>query len=191
MKRVSFSIPSSKRSKQTADQTTLSSPSSSPDQTKEYITEFDSSQTTYGHESKNHIIIPPIPNQWKPYVPNHVSNGEHVVPNVTKDGLDIIDNMTKRENINHAKEKPMSWIERLKLRKLKDGGLEKVHDDEEVEDFDVSVDEFANVYMKRYGWSKGKGVGKNAEKDDKVVEYKKGNNTRVGLGFVGDNGSER
>ncbi|PWA84919.1 G-patch domain-containing protein [Artemisia annua] len=188
MKRVSFSIPSSssKRSKLTTDQTTLSSPSSSPDQTKEYITEFDSSQKTYEHESKNHIIIPSIPNQWKPHVPNHISNGEHVVSNVTKDGLDIIDNMTKRDNINHAKEKPMSWIERLKLRKLKDDGLEKLHDDEEVEDFDFLVDEFANVYMKRYGWSEWKGVGKNAEKDEKVVEYKKGNNMRVGLGFVGD-----
>nr|GEW50931.1 protein MOS2-like [Tanacetum cinerariifolium] len=163
---------------------TTSSPPSSPDQTKEYITEFDSSQITQ-HESKNHLISTNIiPNQWKPLV----SNVEKQDPNVTNNVFDIIDN-TNAKNINHAEEKPMSWIERLKLRKLKDDGLEKVHDDG-VEEFDLSVDEFVNAYMKRYGWCEGKGVRKNAARDEKDVEYKKGNDTRVGLGFVEDNGGE-
>ncbi|GKC03370.1 MOS2-like protein, partial [Tanacetum coccineum] len=121
------------------------------------------------------LIIPPIP--------------EKQVPNVTNNTFDILDN-TKAKKLNHAEEKPMSWIERLKLRKLKDDGLEKVHDDKEVDEFDLSVDEFANAYMKRYGWCEGKGVGKNAERGEKDVEYKKGNNTRVRLGFVEDNGGE-
>ncbi|GJW66078.1 hypothetical protein Tco_0117962 [Tanacetum coccineum] len=129
MKRVSFSIPSSSSSKR-SKLTTLSPPSS-PDQTKEYITEFDSSQTTV-HESKNHLIIPPIP--------------EKQVPNVTNNTSIVLDKYKAKKASTNAEEKPIAC--------------------------------------------EGKGVGKNAERGEKDVEYKKGNNTRVRLGFVEDNGGE-
>lgn len=50
---------------------------------------------------------------------------------------------------------------------------------------DMAVENFASALLKGYGWVEGRGIGKNAKEDVKVVEYTK-RTGKEGLGFVND-----
>ncbi|XP_071727515.1 protein MOS2-like [Rutidosis leptorrhynchoides] len=167
--KLSFSLAkdSSTSSKPTIPSSSSSSSSSSPTN-KEFITEFDPSQTLTDSNLKNSIVIPPIPNQWAPSNPLNLQLEQD--PNIS-DGLNI-------------REKNQSRIDRLMLMKLK-SDLKRLPDGNGLDEFDdVSVEEFAPAYLKGYGWVEGKGIGKNATEDFKVVQYTKRTGTQ-GLGFVG------
>ncbi|KAD4178475.1 hypothetical protein E3N88_27066 [Mikania micrantha] len=59
-----------------------------------------------------------------------------------------------------------------------------IPDDRGLGEFDdVPVEDFARAYLKGYGWCEGRGIGKNAKEDVKVVEYTN-NAAGEGLGFV-------
>lgn len=77
-----------------------------------------------------------------------------------------------------------SSIDKLMLNKLRND-LDRLPEDR-MEDFqDISVENFASALLKGYGWSEGKGVGKNTKEDVKVFEFKK-RSGKEGLGFVND-----
>ncbi|XP_062112837.1 protein MOS2 [Humulus lupulus] len=71
------------------------------------------------------------------------------------------------------------------LQKLK-YDLQRLPEDQGMEEFaDMPVEGFGAALLAGYGWYEGRGIGKNAKEDVKVVEYHKRTDKR-GLGFVND-----
>ncbi|CAH1432549.1 unnamed protein product [Lactuca virosa] len=59
------------------------------------------------------------------------------------------------------------------LNKLRND-QERLTEDSEMEEFeDMSMEDFASDLLKGYVWIEGRGIGKNAREDVKVVEYTK------------------
>ncbi|KAJ9537018.1 hypothetical protein OSB04_029751 [Centaurea solstitialis] len=129
----------------------------------EFLTEFDpSSKTLPDSTSKTPLIIPPIPNQWNPK--------SKIEPNPN----------SKNQNSGHESTSP---IDRLMLYNLK-MDLERLPEDRGLEEFeDVPIEKFGAGLLKGYGWYEGRGIGKNAMEDVKVVQYAKWN-AKEGLGFI-------
>ncbi|KAK6934847.1 Spp2/MOS2, G-patch domain [Dillenia turbinata] len=76
-------------------------------------------------------------------------------------------------------------VESVLLQKLKDD-LNRLPDEQGFDEFkEVPVESFASAILAGYGWQQGKGIGKNAKEDVKVVEIKK-RTGKEGLGFVSD-----
>lgn len=198
--KLSFSL-SSKPPKPTL-KSSQDQPSSSVK--KEFLTEFDPSKTLADPNSKNPHVIAPISNEWRPQkkmrnidlpvksddpnlefeVMNHTV--EQTDPNISY-GLNL---RTKKESLSDSEPKversqPTSSIDNLMLNKLRND-LERLPEDRGMEEFeDVSVEDFASALLKGYGWVEGRGIGKNAKEDVKVVEYTK-RTGKEGLGFVND-----
>ncbi|KAJ9555195.1 hypothetical protein OSB04_009809 [Centaurea solstitialis] len=184
--------------------------SSSADQSsskKEFLTEFDPSKTLPDSDSKTHVIAP-IANHWRPKKkmrnidlpvksddPNlqfEVANStvEPVDPNITY-GLNLRSKKDSKKDTEVDSEpimdrvQPASSIENLMLNKLRND-LEKLPEDRGMDEFtDVPVEDFAAALLKGYGWYEGRGIGKNAKEDVKVVEYER-RSGKQGLGFVDD-----
>ncbi|KAF4372400.1 hypothetical protein F8388_027073, partial [Cannabis sativa] len=71
------------------------------------------------------------------------------------------------------------------LQKLK-FDLHRLPEDQGMDEFtDMPVEGFGAALLAGYGWYEGRGIGKNAKEDVKVVEYHKRTDKR-GLGFVSD-----
>ncbi|KAK9059386.1 hypothetical protein SSX86_022006 [Deinandra increscens subsp. villosa] len=161
--KVSFSLSSSSK----PPNSTLRSPSNQHDEsaTKEFITDFDPSKTPTDSSSNTPFIIPPIPNEWNPQ-------------NQAMSSIDLPDD----PNLQSGSD-PVSSIDRLMLMKLR-SDLRRLPDDSGLGEFDnVPVEDFAGAYLKGYGWRQGRGIGKNAKEDVKVVEFRN-NAAGEGLGFV-------
>lgn len=181
-----------------------SSSSSSRSVKKEFVTEFDQFKTLVDPNSKNPTVIAPIANDWRPRkklrnidlpVKSEDPNLEFEVANSTVEPTDP--NITYGLNIRVKKEydadskpkverlKSASSIDSLMLNKLR-SDLDKLPEDRGMDEFeDVSVENFASALLKGYGWVEGRGIGKNAKEDVKVVEYTK-RTGKEGLGFVND-----
>ncbi|KVH88749.1 G-patch domain-containing protein [Cynara cardunculus var. scolymus] len=195
MKKLSFSLSSSNNSSKPSKSTSYSS-QNQHDQSakKEFVTEFDPSKTLADSTSKTPLIIPPIPNEWKPQ--NKTENTDppfksddpnlefEVEPNSTVEPFDP--NIIKGLNLRCKKgsgSESSSLIDQLMLKNLK-RDLERLPEDRGLEEFDdVSIEEFAPALLKGYGWYEGRGIGKNAKEDVKVVQYTKWN-AKEGLGFI-------
>ncbi|PIA34966.1 hypothetical protein AQUCO_03700311v1 [Aquilegia coerulea] len=73
-------------------------------------------------------------------------------------------------------------VENVILQKYKED-MKILPDDRGLEEFDdVPVEGFGIALLKSYGWSEGKGIGKNAKEDVKVVQYVR-RADKEGLGF--------
>ncbi|KAI3505348.1 hypothetical protein L1887_27446 [Cichorium endivia] len=208
--KLSFSVSSSKNSSKPSKSPFCSSQDEddrSP--IKEFVTEFDPSKTLADSNSKRTIVIPPIPNEWNPQkqmmnidlpVKSNDPNLEFEVdPNSTVESINS--NITYGLNLRAKKDcwsdpkgdrsESLSSIDRLMLMKLRND-LRSLPDDRGLAEFDdISVDEFAPALLKGYGWYEGRGIGKNAKEDVKVVQFTK-RTANEGLGFVRtDDGDHR
>lgn len=148
----------------------------------QYVNEFDASQPLRGDPKTR--VIPPIPNEWlmKPESENRsevrslsarISNGLNLRPKLESE------NGEGEEQLRSAGVD----LETLALQKLKED-LERLPEHRGMEEYnDVSVEGFGSALLAGYGWCPGKGIGKHAEKDVKVVEFNRRPNDRHGLGF--------
>ncbi|KAL8196328.1 hypothetical protein R6Q57_025328 [Mikania cordata] len=176
--KVSFSLSSSKPTN-----STLCSSSDHSEQ-KELITEFHPSKTL-----TNSIVIPPIPNEWKPQMQsmNIDSPTQSDSPTIQSESDPNFASEFNISNTTNGRKgygsDSASSIDRLMLMRLRND-LKRLPDDRGLGEFDdVPVEDFARAYLKGYGWCEGRGIGKNAKEDVKVVEYTN-NAAGEGLGFV-------
>ncbi|XP_022156945.1 protein MOS2 [Momordica charantia] len=171
---------------------------------KEYVHEFDASKPLAESRSKN-LVIPTLQNEWRPLkrmknleVPLGQSD-ESDLKFESVSGLDPPDdsNMSFGLNVRHSvegvkgpdelksgEEPPRpAPLEVVMLEKFK-ADLKRLPEDRGFEDFEeVPVESFAAALMEGYGWRKGRGIGRNAKEDVKVVEYNR-RTDKQGLGFV-------
>ncbi|KAF5819091.1 putative G-patch domain-containing protein [Helianthus annuus] len=199
--KLSFSLSSSKPPKpsinppQNHHQTTTT--------TKEFVTEFDPSQTLT--TAKTPDSIAPIANEWKPHKkvkllnlpdksedPNLQfetvnSTVEEIDPNISY-GLNIRAKKGSESDLRpkgERSESGSSSIDRLMLDKLR-RDLDSLPEHRGMEEFeDMPVEGFGLALLKGYGWEEGRGVGKNAKEDVKVFEITK-RTGKEGIGFVND-----
>ncbi|KAI3706914.1 hypothetical protein L6452_24985 [Arctium lappa] len=198
--KLSFSLASSKPPKPTLKS---SEDQSSSFVKKEFVTEFDPSKTLADPNSKTHVIAP-ISNEWRPKkkmrnidlpVKSDDPNLEFEVVESTVEPTDP--NITYGLNLRAKKDSDSdpepkidrfqsnSSIDNLMLNKLRND-LDRLPEDRGMDEFqDLPVEDFAAALLKGYGWYEGRGIGKNAKEDVKVVEYKR-RTGKEGLGFVDD-----
>lgn len=171
----------------------------------QYITEFDASKTLASSNEPKIPVIAPIPNEWKPHkkmknleLPITSQSGapgalsfelESQAPSVNGADSKISYGLNVREKFEYkdGDERPRSTapvpVEAVMLQKLKDD-LDRLPEDRGMEEFDdVPVESFAAALLAGYGWQKGRGIGRNAKEDVKVVEYEK-RTDKHGLGFI-------
>ncbi|CAH9091841.1 unnamed protein product [Cuscuta europaea] len=169
---------------------------------KEFVTEFDSSKAPAKADSYSNVVIPPIANEWEPRkrmknldLPSlrsaddqpllfEVDTGSSVEPSSesVSYGLNIRKSIGKSaDDVNSdgpQNPNPDYTLRRLKedLKRLPDGNSMDVYDE-------MPVENFATALLKGYGWYEGRGVGRNAKEDVKVVEVKKWS-AKEGIGFA-------
>ncbi|CAK8570796.1 unnamed protein product [Lathyrus sativus] len=213
MKKLSFSLPSSKSSSKSNNSVkpsqTFDEDSSTKQQhlQKQLITEFDPSklQTL---DSNPKTLIPPIENQWRPYKkmknldlpltdshsshsltfePDASSISDQLESDKSTYGLNLraANSENKKQQDDGDAPRPRISIEVNMMQKFKED-MERLPDDQGFDEFkDVSVDGFGAALLGGYGWKEGMGIGKNAKEDVKVVEVKR-RTAKEGLGFVAD-----
>ncbi|PIA49096.1 hypothetical protein AQUCO_01300148v1 [Aquilegia coerulea] len=147
----------------------------------EFITEFNSSETLNSTQQQPKLIIPPLPNTWKPYNKILESNFESFntsTNSTTSYGGDDKESNTATD---------LSMELKL-LRKFRED-VKRLPDDKGLDEFrDVPIEGFGKALLSGYGWYEGKGIGKNVKEDVKLVQYQ-GRIARAGLGFVSQNDS--
>lgn len=183
--KLSFSLPSKPSSNPNPVPSTTfddSNAEQNDDGSIQYVNEFDAPKAQRGDPKTR--VIPPIPNEWlmKPESENRseprslsarISNGLNLRPKLESENGGG-DELSRSAGVD---------LETLALQKLKED-LERLPDDRGMEEYnDVSVERFGSALLAGYGWWPGKGIGKNAEKDVKVVEFNRRPNDRHGLGF--------
>ncbi|KAM7263774.1 hypothetical protein ACFE04_001457 [Oxalis oulophora] len=170
----------------------------------EFVTEFDSTKPSRPPAA---AIIPPIPNEWRPA--KRMKNLETLTSDGTRGELEFEsetinttdhadDNMSYGLNIRkgansdkkgssiRVMETSSSSLETVMLQKLK-RDLDRLPEDRGMDEFvDRPVEGFGAALLAGYGWTEGKGIGKNAKEDMKVVEVKK-HNFKEGLGYSSAN----
>ena len=154
----------------------------------EYVTEFDASKTLADTQTKR-LIVPPKENEWRPE--KKMKNLDLPLQSTTEStdirfelessdaaagdssmlyGLNIREN-SKSENEVAAASHPDESVEATLLKKLKQD-LRRLPDDQTLEDFaEVPVEGFGAALLAGYGWTEGRGIGRNAKEDVKIVEY--------------------
>ncbi|XP_059663037.1 protein MOS2 [Cornus florida] len=173
---------------------------------KEFVTEFDPSKTLTDAQQSKKFVIPPKPNEWRPFkkmknldlpvrsdgpdlsfeveAPSSAETLDSSISfglNLRQSKEDDEDNK-KLESTDLPKSDP---IERVMLQKLKND-LKRLPDDRGFEEFeDVPVEGFGAALLAGYGWYEGRGIGKNAKEDVKVVQYER-RTAKEGLGFISD-----
>nr|GME04941.1 protein MOS2 [Ipomoea batatas] len=161
-------------------------PKASASAAKEYVTEFDASKAPAAADSVANYIIPPKANEWEPRkrmknidlppirssddqpLQFEVDTGSSVEPSSdsVSYGLNIRQsaddpNTDKSENPN-----PSPNVDPM-LHRLKED-LMRLPDDNGMDEFtDMPVEGFGAALLKGYGWSEGRGIGRNAKEDVK------------------------
>nr|GMC46554.1 protein MOS2 [Ipomoea batatas] len=169
-------------------------PKASASAAKEYVTEFDASKAPAAADSVANYIIPPKANEWEPRkrmknidlppirssddqpLQFEVDIGSSVEPSSdsVSYGLNIRQsaddpNTDKSENPN-----PSPNVDPM-LHRLKED-LMRLPDDNGMDEFtDMPVEGFGAALLKGYGWSEGRGIGRNAKED-----------VKEGIGFTAD-----
>lgn len=204
MKGVSFSL-GSKNASSSSNKRTIPKLKAHPDETKELITEFDSSKPLLTSQPKT-LIIPPQPNSWRPHKKMKNLDGAVESAGDSKGALEfeaVLDpgqarpgsesevsyglNLRKSVNgdVGSVENGEFVSIDRVMVKNLKDD-LEKLPDDMGFDEFDgCPVEGFAEAMLKGYGWTQGRGIGRNTKEDVKVVEYER-RVGKEGFGFVAD-----
>ncbi|KAF5178155.1 Mos2 [Thalictrum thalictroides] len=206
--KLSFSLPSSKSNTNNKRPSSSSSnfpfeETNSSSQQHEFVTEFDPSKTLTPHESNTHVI-PRLQNTWNPY--KNMKNLDIPIRSASDDpdlrfeveapttiahdssivyGLNLRsgggDKLKKNSPPSGLADKQRS-VENIILQKYKEDMM-TLPEDRGLEEFDdVPVEGFGAALLKSYGWSEGKGIGKNAKEDVKVVQYVR-RADKEGIGF--------
>ncbi|XP_042485178.1 protein MOS2-like [Macadamia integrifolia] len=174
----------------------------------EYVTEFDPSKSL-NHSKK--LVIPPKPNEWRPL--KKMKNLDLPVRSSADDlgvGFEVEapstagipdSDMSYGLNLRQDKETNISQDDKdkmevdpparsgpgedLTLLRFKED-MKNLPDDRGFDEFvDVPVEGFGAALLAGYGWQEGRGIGRNAKEDVKVVEYTR-KTGMTGLGFVDD-----
>lgn len=207
--KLSFSLsskPSSNLKKPPSSQSfTGDDPRNSSNPTgKEYVTEFDASKAP-SSSSKDTLIIPPKQNEWRPIkrmknldlplqpdssaadqpLQFEIDAGAGVEPSL--DGISYGLNVRQSENPNpnpnaNANANPKQMIDPM-LHKFKED-LKRLPEHNGIDEYtDMPVEGYGAALLKGYGWVEGRGIGRNAKEDVKVVEYKRWT-AKEGIGFI-------
>nr|GMD71907.1 protein MOS2 [Ipomoea batatas] len=169
-------------------------PKASASAAKEYVTEFDASKAPAAADSVANYVIPPKANEWEPRkrmknidlppirssddqpLQFEVDTGSSVEPSSdsVSYGLNIRQstgktaddaNTDKSENPN-PNPNPSPNVDPM-LHMLKED-LMRLPDDNGMDEFtDMPVEGFGAALLKGYGWSEGRGIGRNAKEDVK------------------------
>ncbi|XP_017252110.1 protein MOS2 [Daucus carota subsp. sativus] len=204
MKGFSFSL-GSKNPSSSSNKRTIPRPNTHNAETKELITEFDSSKPLLSSQSKT-LIIPPQPNSWRPTKKMKNLDAPIESEGDSKGALEfetVVDpgqarpgsepevsyglNLRKSGNddVGSVENSEFVSIDRVMVKNLKED-LENLPDDMGFDEFDgCPVEGFAAAVLKGYGWTQGRGIGKNTKEDVKVVEYER-RVGKEGFGFVAD-----
>ncbi|XP_016648685.1 PREDICTED: protein MOS2-like [Prunus mume] len=207
--KLSFSLPpkssskSNPKRKPSTTATTFDDGNGNPNDaaSKHFVNEFDASKTL-STDPKTRVIAP-IPNEWQPHkkmknleLPITEPGGQELkfeveTLSVNDDpdakisyGLNVRQKLgAESENRDGGDEHPrLRGVEDTLLQKFKDD-LERLSDHRGLEEFDeMPVEGYGEALLSGYGWYPGRGIGKNAKEDAKVVEYTRSTD-RHGLGF--------
>jgi G patch domain/KOW motif-containing protein len=169
----------------------------------QYITEFDASKTLARSNQPKIPVIPPIPNQWRPHkrmknldlpitsqssaasgaLSFELESQPHVPDSNISFGLNLRDKSEYKDDDERPRSTAPVPVEAVMLQKLKDD-LDRLPEDRGMEEFDdVPVEGFGAALLAGYGWQKGRGIGRNAKEDVKVIQYEK-RTDKHGLGFL-------
>lgn len=179
---------------------------------RKYVTEFNPAEAPTT-ANKNDVVIAPIQNEWRPHkrmknldlpiassaaggggglqfevesLPDGTDSAMSFGLNLRQtigedDGINGQDDRAKELNGNERAR--FAPVEDVLLQKLK-FDLQRLPEDRGMAEFeDVPVEGFGAALLSGYGWYEGRGIGKNAKEDVKVVEYKR-RTDKEGLGFV-------
>ncbi|CAN6485988.1 unnamed protein product [Victoria cruziana] len=177
MKFTAFSIPS-KPSSQIERPSTFCDGPAEEDEGHQYVTEFDGSAPVVGQPKS--IIIPRQENTWRPErkMKSIDLQFETVVEKDLK--TDVRCGLNLRNGINDGEKREektscarKSFIESLWDQKYKEDVLNLPDEDGPEQYKDVPVESFGFAVLSSYGWSKGKGIGRNAKADVPVYEHRR------------------
>lgn len=172
------------------------------EESKEFVTEFDSSKAG-ATKSRENRVIPPKPNEWRPTkkmknlelpLQSDAQDQPMLQFEVVESGLsDPTESMSYGLNLrnsgNGVEANPQEFPGSASngdpvLHKLRED-LKRLPEDAGYEEFeDMPVEGFGRALLAGYGWVEGKGIGKNAKKDVDIVVLKK-RTGKEGLGFTG------
>ncbi|KAL6006656.1 hypothetical protein ACLOJK_032149 [Asimina triloba] len=207
--KLSFSIPSKPKlsiSSKPSDSFQQEIPDD-PKSHRQYVTEFDGSQTDprtagIGNPPHPNIVIPPQPNTFNPLKkmrnlvppdpaadaaelrfelegPSVAAADSATLPGVSY-GLNL---RNKDESAEKVPANPSSSVEDIFLQKYK-ADMERVPEDRGFAEFDdVPVEGFGAALLAGYGWKEGMGIGRSHKEDVKIVQYVP-RSGKEGLGFV-------
>lgn len=176
----------------------------------EYVTEFDSSKAPVDPtRAKQDRVIPPKANEWRPHkrmknleLPLQSNSLDQQQPalqfevdplssaepssNSMSYGLNLRINSSNNNVDANTETDPSTGANGdLMLHRLRED-LKRLPDEDGMDDFaDMPVEGFGRALLAGYGWQEGKGIGRNAKEDVKVVEYKR-RTAKEGLGFIGE-----
>ncbi|XP_027168935.1 protein MOS2-like [Coffea eugenioides] len=185
---------------------TLKKPSAAAtdsEESKEFVTEFDSSKAPTA-KNRDNRVIPPKPNEWRPT--KRMKNLELPLQSDAQDQpmlqFEVVESgssdptsesmsygLNLRNSGNGAGANPQEFPGSASngdpvLHKLRED-LKRLPEDAGFEEFeDMPVEGFGRALLGGYGWVEGKGIGKNAKKDVDIVVLKK-RTGKEGLGFTG------
>jgi G patch domain/KOW motif-containing protein len=98
-------------------------------------------------------------------------------------GLNLREKSEYKDNGERLRSTAPVPVEAALLQKLKDD-MDRLPEHRGMEEFDdVPVEGFGAALLAGYGWHKGRGIGRNAKGDVKVVQYEK-RSDKHGLGFL-------
>ncbi|XP_059461467.1 protein MOS2-like [Corylus avellana] len=171
----------------------------------QFITQFDASETLARSNQPKNPVIPPIPNQWRPH--KRMKNLELPITSKSDASGALSFELESQDPSRHGPDSNISYglnlrekseykddgerlrstapvpVEAALLQKLKDD-LDRLPEHRGMEEFDdVPVEGFGAALLAGYGWHKGRGIGRNAKVDVKVVQYEK-RADKHGLGFI-------
>ncbi|KAJ6849496.1 protein MOS2 [Iris pallida] len=145
-------------------------------------------------------VIPPIPNsdfrrgagtkRMKNLLPSPTSSPPPpetkfvLATNPTpEDPSSLSYGLTLRQSSNQEREAEAETEKDLTLRRFRED-MKSLPDDRGMDEFDdVPIESFAAAVLAGYGWSEGKGIGRNAKGDAKPVQYDRRAGTE-GLGYA-------
>ncbi|RAL53814.1 unnamed protein product [Cuscuta campestris] len=203
--KLSFTLPSkpSSNAKKPSQAIISDDSEAAASSVKEYVTEYDPSKAPAGPGSVSDFVIPPIANEWEPRkrmknldLPSirssddqpllfevHTGSSVEPSPGSISYGLNIRQSVGKGDDdVNTDKSQDPNPNPDPMLRKLKDD-LKRLPDDNDMDVYAaMPVENFAAALLKGYGWYEGRGVGRNAKDDVKVVEFKRWS-AKEGIGF--------
>ncbi|XP_011018394.1 PREDICTED: protein MOS2-like [Populus euphratica] len=182
--KLSFSIPSNSNSKKPVSD--KDEGQSDDSNTKQYVTEFDPTETL---QSTRTPIIKPIQNEYQPHKklkstdlllhPDPSTDLRFELQTFSPDPMSFGLNLRQPTATSLTKE---ARVEDVMLEKLR-YDLKRLPEDRGFEEFEeMPVEDFAKALLKGYGWHEGRGVGKNAKEDVKIKQYTK-RTYKEGLGF--------